>query len=74
MATDSRMYFEIDFAAGTSKYTPVHQRRYVWRIRRTHNHEILSSSEVLNSHEACMVAIRIVYQDAGKSELHDKTT
>lgn len=70
---DSRMYFEIDFAAGTTQWTPVSSRRYVWRIRRTGNHEILSSSEVLNSHAACMDAIRIVYQDASKSTLNDKT-
>jgi uncharacterized protein YegP (UPF0339 family) len=69
----SRMYFEIDFAAGTSVYTPVHQRRYVWRIRSAGNHQILSSSEVLNSHAACTNAINIVYQDAGDSLLHDKT-
>jgi uncharacterized protein YegP (UPF0339 family) len=67
------MYFEIDWAAGTSAYTPVYARRYVWRIRRTGNHEILCASEVLNSHETCMTAINIVYQDAGKSKLVDKT-
>jgi uncharacterized protein YegP (UPF0339 family) len=70
----SRMYFEIDFAAGTSAYTPVYARRYVWRIRRTGNHEILSSSEVLNDHQTCLNAINIVYQDASKSTLNDKTT
>jgi uncharacterized protein YegP (UPF0339 family) len=67
------MYFEIDFAAGTSQYTHFSQRRYVWRIRSTGNHEILSSSEVLNSHQACMNAINIVFADAGKSTLTDKT-
>lgn len=73
MADDSRIYFEIDFAAGTTKYTPTYQQRFVWRIRRHGNYEILSSSEVLNSHAACMVAIRLVYQDAGKATLSDKT-
>lgn len=73
MATTSRIYFEIDFAAGTGKLTPVHARRYVWRIRRTGNYEILCGSEVLNSHQACIDAINLVYQDAGKSTLTDKT-
>jgi len=45
----------------------------VWRIRRTGNYEILSSSEVLNSHQACLDAINIVYRDAGKLKLKDKT-
>lgn len=69
----SRMHFEIDFAAGTGPLTPAYARRFVWRIRSTGNHEILSSSEVLNSHETCMNAINIVYQDAGISTLVDKT-
>jgi uncharacterized protein YegP (UPF0339 family) len=69
----SRMYFEIDFAAGTSKSTPAHLRRYIWRIRSTGNYEILSSSEVLNSHAACVNAINIVYNDANTSLLTDKT-
>jgi uncharacterized protein YegP (UPF0339 family) len=73
MAQESRIYFEIDFAAGTSHYTPSHAQRFVWRIRTYGNHEILTSSEVLNSHAACMVAINLVYQDAGKAKLVDKT-
>jgi uncharacterized protein YegP (UPF0339 family) len=67
------MYFEIDYAAGTSQYTPTYAQRFVWRIRRTGNHEILSSSEVLNTHKACVDAINIVYNDAGDSTLNDKT-
>lgn len=65
---ESRIYFEIDFAASVAG-----QIRYIWRIRRYGNYEILAHSEVLNSHQACMDAINIVYQDAGKSKLVDKT-
>jgi uncharacterized protein YegP (UPF0339 family) len=67
------MYFEIVFAAGTSSATPVNARRYVWRIKSSGNNEILTSSEVLNSHGACMNAINIVFNDANKSKLVDRT-
>jgi uncharacterized protein YegP (UPF0339 family) len=73
MATESRIYYEIDFAAGTTQYTPVYQQRFVWRIRRKGNRERLVVSEVLNSHRACMEAINLVFQDAGKAKLVDKT-
>ena len=73
MATESRIYFEIDFAAGTGRYTASYAQRFVWRIRRKGNYEILVSSEVLNSHQACVDSINLVYQDAGKSTLTDKT-
>jgi hypothetical protein len=64
-----RTYFEIDFASGE----PADGRRYVWRIRRTCDHEILSTSGALETHDACMAAIGILYQDAGRSSLRDRT-
>ena len=62
--TRPRTYFEIDFAdAG----------RYVWRIRRVGDNTVLSTSEVMPSHDACMAAIGVVFQDAGRSPLKDRT-
>jgi uncharacterized protein YegP (UPF0339 family) len=59
MATEAKIYFEIESAVGG----------YVWRIRRHGNHEILCSSEILKERSTCTYAMGLV-----RAEAHTKTT
>ena len=65
----SPIYFQIVYAA-TSRPTA---KRYVWRIRREGNNEILSSSEILNSHRQCLESIALVKRGASTARIDDQT-
>lgn len=55
MATETKIYFEIEEAVGG----------YVWRIRTHGNHEILCSSEILRRRDTCLYAMGLVRAQAG---------
>ena len=47
--------------------------RYWWRIVSAGNHEILASSEILSSKQACLHAISIVQGGAYNARIFDET-
>lgn len=50
-----------------------YQHPYWWVIKSDGNHETLCSSEMLNSKQTCLSAIRIVTTEAAEALYYDRT-